>query len=94
MRIKCDQRELSTGRRGLLASRVTTIKTPDDLFEVIGEDGRPEGPHGGGAFNSHDQLFLRHSYYFYCCGFGFLVDVGRKRRRSGMSSRVFKWKFI
>ena len=33
---------------------------PDDLFKVLRNNGLPEGPHGRGAFNGHDQLPLRH----------------------------------
>lgn len=33
---------------------------PDDLFEVIRDDGLPVRSHGGRTFNGHDQLLLRH----------------------------------
>ena len=33
---------------------------PDDLVQVIGNNGLPIGTHGGSAFNGHDQLLLRH----------------------------------
>lgn len=33
---------------------------PNDLFEVIRDDGLPVRSHGGRTFDGHDQLLLRH----------------------------------
>ncbi|GMN70650.1 hypothetical protein TIFTF001_039693 [Ficus carica] len=63
------------GRRGAKKSK------PDDLLEVIGQDSRPVGAHGGGAFDGDDQLFLGH------CNSGESGGAGGSKSREELESR-------
>lgn len=35
---------------------------PNDLVQVVGDNGMPERPNGGRAFDSHDQLLRHHVF--------------------------------
>lgn len=60
---------------------------PDDLFKVLRNNGLPEGPHGRGAFNGHDQLPPRH-----CVAVDGLLNYTNKKEKT-VSSLVLEFEF-